>query len=408
VATETSTTLGGSDTTGSTTADTTTGETTETTVFAGTFDGEYVVGAVASMTGANAMSGLEQKWAQERAVKDINAAGGVTIDGKRMELKLKFVDDQSDSNQATACAEKLIKAEGVKVILGSTLTNMNLPIGQVCEKYKVLFITNFLWTSWAREKNWQYVIDACFTPEMASSVEFEAVKQKPQAEQPQNWCVLTEDTADGQSMGDALKANAEKYGYTVKLYETYTIGTKDFSTVILKMKQNSIDAVTMLAIPADSITFAKQLKEQDFSPKFLLGHSGIWPTEFATGLGSDSDYFCYDGFWAETLPYTGAAKLGQDYKDAHDGLDSVMIGSPYANVQVLARVMQETGSTDPATLRAAIAGHTFKDTVIGDLTFDAQGACDVPLLALQWIDGKRHVVYPKQDDLQWFVPWDER
>ena len=28
------------------------------------------------------------------------------------------------------------------------------------------------------------------------------------------------------------------------------------------------------------------------------------------GLGPDSDYICFDGFWSETLPYPYAKELG--------------------------------------------------------------------------------------------------
>jgi hypothetical protein len=34
--------------------------------------------------------------------------------------------------------------------------------------------------------------------------------------------------------------------------------------------------------------------------------------------------------------------------------------------------------------------------------------CLTPMLALQWMGGKRLPVYPKVDELKWVPPWDKR
>ncbi len=60
------------------------------------------------------MGGAEQKWAYDKAAADINAAGGVDVGGKKMELKLTYVDDKSDAVEAAAAVEKLVKVEGLK------------------------------------------------------------------------------------------------------------------------------------------------------------------------------------------------------------------------------------------------------------------------------------------------------
>ena len=53
------------------------------------------VGAIVSMTGMNAMTGAEQKWAYEQAVADINRNGGVYVKelDKKMPMNLIFADD---------------------------------------------------------------------------------------------------------------------------------------------------------------------------------------------------------------------------------------------------------------------------------------------------------------------------
>ena len=111
----------------------------------------------------------------------------------------------------------------------------------------------------------------------------------------------------------------------------------------------------------------------------------------------------------ETLPNPGAAELGQKFRDAHDGKDSVSVGLPYASVQVVVQAIERAGSYEAAKVRDEVFNGSFTGTVMGDLIFDADGICEVPLLALQWMDGERIPVWPDVGNtLQWMPPWNER
>ena len=85
------------------------------------------------------MGGAEQKWAYDKAVADINAAGGVDVGGKKLELKLTYVDDKSDSTEAAAAVEKLVKVEGLRIILSTQVSPINLAAGSAAEKYEAYY-----------------------------------------------------------------------------------------------------------------------------------------------------------------------------------------------------------------------------------------------------------------------------
>jgi len=219
------------------------------------------------------------------------------------------------------------------------------------------------------------------------------------------------DNMDGQGFGEGFEAFAEQYGYNMELQEAYTPGAKDYSSVILKFKQNDIDAVLWLGSPPDSITLVRQMKENDYAPKYLHGWKGFWTRDFPGTLGDDANYSLHDGFWSENLPYPGAKELGQAYRDAHDGQDSVSVGLPYASAQVLAQSITNADSTDPAAVRDAVWGHTFEGTAMGDVTYDEQGLASTESLALQWMDGERKIVWPADASdytLEWMPAWSER
>ncbi len=405
----TDTTAAPTDTTAAPT-DTTAAPTTETTAASsGGFDGELVIGALGTLTGMGAMNGAEHYWAYNKAVDDINAAGGVDVGGKKMELKLKWIDDKSSETEGAAAVEKLIKVEGTKVILSTQTTPINMAAAIVAEKYEAYYQQVITWTNMGREQNWKWNTLLFFSPDAVGEVPFLMAELMPEAERPKNWCILTEDNADGQALGEGVKMMADKHNINVALYQTYTPGTKDYSSIILKMKQNDVDAIVVLISAADGITFTKQMKEQNYAPKYMMGWKGFWPSEYMQGLGDMSNYVCYDAFWSESLPYPGAAELGEAYRNDHDGLDSVSIGLFYANVQILKEAIERAGSAEPAAIRDEVFGGSFPGTVMGDVQYDAGGVADIQPLGLQWMDGERVLIYPDTgNQMEWFKAWDER
>ena len=108
---------------------------------------DIVIGAINSMTGSNVLTGQEEKWAQEKAVADINAKGGVKLaDGKMHKVVLKYADDKSQPTEGAAAMEKLIKIDGIKIILSSNITPVNQAAAQVAEKYQAYYHITSSWT----------------------------------------------------------------------------------------------------------------------------------------------------------------------------------------------------------------------------------------------------------------------
>jgi ABC-type branched-subunit amino acid transport system substrate-binding protein len=96
---------------------------TETTAAGAETGDPLVIGVLNSITGVNALTGAEQKWAQEKAAEDQNAKGGILLsDGKMHPIELKFYDDKSSDTEAAAAMEKAIKTDGLKIFLSSNTT----------------------------------------------------------------------------------------------------------------------------------------------------------------------------------------------------------------------------------------------------------------------------------------------
>ena len=278
---------------------------------------EILIGAINSMTGVEAMVGLEHRWAYEQAVKDINAKGGIFVKdvGKKLPVKLVVADDQSNAAGASAAAEKLIKLDKVDFVLGSVDTAMNINGGNVAEKYKKLYVTTTFFPENFAEQKFTWVVDSFFSIAELGNSAAASLDPIPPAERPKNFCVLVEDNEDGQSFNKFGAAPVlEKYKYHVALLESYTPGSKDFSSSILRMKNANVDAIITLCSSTDGMTFIRQMKEANFAPKYVWGARGFWPIEFGEALGKDANYCISDGHWAEALGAPGSKALGDKYR----------------------------------------------------------------------------------------------
>ena len=122
---------------------------------------EIRVGAIVSITGMNAMTGAEHKWAYEQAVADINKTGGVFVRefNKKLPIKLIFADDKSSPDQGAAAMERLIRIDKIDLALSSNITPINIAAGTVCEKYKTYFQIVVSWLDFIEKEHFKWVSD---------------------------------------------------------------------------------------------------------------------------------------------------------------------------------------------------------------------------------------------------------
>jgi branched-chain amino acid transport system substrate-binding protein len=412
---------------------TTTAAGATTTAAAATGD-DIVIGAINSITGSNVLTGQDEKWAQEKAVADINAKGGVKLnDGLMHKLVLKYADDKSDPTAGAAAMEQLIKVDGLKLILSSNITPVNQAAATVAEKYGVYFDITSSWIDLASPDgsfagfiggmDLKWSTDFFEAAGTSSNNALGALKAMNPADLPTKFAVMTDNSPDGTGFGNANEAALKAAGYNVVTYEQFSAtGTPDFSSIILKFKQLGVDGMVTLIDPAGGITFLKQMKQNDWSPKFIFGYKGFWPSDFANTLGADADYVGHDGFWSESFPYPYCKELGAAYTADHNGDTSNSVGLYYAAVQILATALERAGTAEPGAVRDQVFGGTFQGTTMGDITFgsydpSAPGIAHIPFVADQWqpAEGsttpKRVVIFPQefnQGPMETFVPWNQR
>src|SRR5712692_11869989 len=193
------------------------------------------VGAVVPLTGRYGAGGAQVRAGYEIAVEHINAAGGVTVGGKKMPIELTLLDDESDATKTVARLETL-SAQGVVAYLGGFGSDLHAAAAATAEKNRV----PYLGVAFALNKVHQQAFRYLFSPFWKSPDIGQATQGLvfliPAAERPKTVAIFQEKTDWGREMATAWTEAGKAGGYQVVVSAEYAPGAKDFSDLILKAK----------------------------------------------------------------------------------------------------------------------------------------------------------------------------
>src|SRR5437870_1340851 len=96
------------------------------------------IGAVVPLTGRYAGLGAQVRAGYEIGVEQINAAGGVSVGGKKMRLELSMLDDESGPTKTVARLETLA-TQGVVVYLGGAGSDLHAAAASIAAQNKIPF-----------------------------------------------------------------------------------------------------------------------------------------------------------------------------------------------------------------------------------------------------------------------------
>ncbi|MEM3551224.1 MAG: amino acid ABC transporter substrate-binding protein [Candidatus Bathyarchaeia archaeon] len=354
---------------------------------------EILLGTHQSYTGIFAGQGTEISWTIEKAVKDINDAGGVYVAeyGRKLPLRVIILDDESDPSKAAECAEKLIKVYNVDFLISGHGATIVLPGMIKAEQYKVPCIGTFCFIEPFLEQNFEWSTLFFFDTAQGGSVPFELLVH---VNAPKTIGFVMEDSFDGKAFVGVLKGDADKYKFTVVAEEYFTPGAADVSSIILKLKTSNVEHLIHFGSPSDLVTFIRQCKELDYNWKFLMTYKSGWPVEVWNALGKDAEYICTDGFFYHTMPYKGVDELWNAFYQ-HFGKFSVGGPGPhYACIQMLCQAIETAGTLDRKTVLDTLLTKGPWDTVMGPAKFNEKHVAIFKCHGFQWRNGVLECLYP--------------
>src|SRR6185503_16376388 len=218
------------------------------------------IGAVVPLTGRYGPGGAQVRTGYELAVEQINAAGGVSVAGKKMPLELTLLDDESDATKTVSRLETLA-SQGVVGYLGGFGSDLHAAAASVAEKNKTPYLGIAFALNKIHQQGFRYLFSPFWKSPDVGKFTASLLALIPAAERPKTVAIFQEKTDWGQEMNVAWTETGKTAGWQVVVHGEYAPGAKDFSDLILKAKAANADAVFAVPTPPDGVTMIKQMKE---------------------------------------------------------------------------------------------------------------------------------------------------
>jgi len=364
-------------------------------------------------------------WDAERgftlAVEEINAAGGVNVNGQKRPFKVEVIDTRDlepgvPVSEALLALEKLILDKKADFIMGGPVrSEAALAAMPLLSKYKKVSIltTGVLTPKYhatvaANYDKYKY----CFrihgeaknlVGEMFAN--FTALKEQYGFN---NLFIIAQDVSHARGAAKVMSAVAAKKGWNVTGVEIYPTGATDFSIGLLKAKRTNSQIINIWMDMPESAILLKQWYEMKI-PALPFGSTlaaaeqpGFWKATDGKGEYTLCNVVNAGNAPSDATPWT--MKFYNAYAKrwgiAPEGLGT---SSSYMAVYVLRDAIERAGSLDPDKVVAELE-KTDLMGVYGRLRFDPKSHQVIPAAdpkegavgsILQWQNGQRVVVFPK-------------
>jgi branched-chain amino acid transport system substrate-binding protein len=335
----------------------------------GSAAGSVKVALIFPMTGDAATFGQSSKEGAELAIKEWNDKGG--INGAKIEWVIG--DDRCDAQEARNAANKVVTQDKVGFIVGAVCSSASIPISEVAGAAKVIQIsptsTNPAVTVDAKGVVKPYIYRACFIDPFQGTVMANFATNNLKAKTAA--VVLDQGNDYVRGLAEYFKAQFEKNGGKIAVWETYTKDDTDFSAVLSKVAAAKPDVFFVPDYYAKVSLIAKQAKEKGITAT-LLGGDG-WDSDQLDVKATDGGFYSnhYDPSDTRPIVVDWLKKYAAAYKDK-DGKAKVpdaLATLAYDAANLMFTGIKEAGSTDPEKVRAALDKVSF-DGVSGKITFD--------------------------------------
>ncbi|MDQ6675073.1 MAG: amino acid ABC transporter substrate-binding protein [Chloroflexota bacterium] len=348
------------------------------------------------LTGKYAALGEQVNNGYQVGVKMFNDQGGVMVKSAnaRMPLEITVLDDASDPNQTVQRLETF-NSQNVDVYFGGAGSDLHAAAAAVAEKNKIAYLGVAFGLLSIHQQGYKYLFSPFpKSPAMAKTV-FDIMDSLDP--KPTKVGLLVEKTDLGSESEALWKKEATARGYTVAVDVQYAPGAADYSSQVQQAKQAGVDALLAVPAPPDGIAIVKQLKELDVNPKLLHMIRASDNSSWAQALGKDGDYNIYCNGWSTDVKFPGNAELLQAYQQQFNKPAEGLVGTAYLMVQVLVDAVGRVATYSRDAIRDAISATKLETSVLGPVSFNADGTVNMVTIFGQWQNQKQVGVWPKDN-----------
>lgn len=296
------------------------------------------------------------------AVEMANASGGVQ--GKQLELVA--IDDACEPKQGPVAANRVVNSK-IGYVIGPVCSGAAIAAAPIYNNEGVVVVTPSATSPALTDgKNFHFLFRTIGRDDQQgpSAAKFIIDKVKPK-----KVAVLHDKQSYGQGIAAAVRADLQKAGIPVALFEGINAGDSDYSAVITKLKGAGVDFVYFGGYHPEMGLLLRQSAEQGMKAR-MMGPEGVGNPELNAIAGPAAEGMLV------TLPADFSANpnnvpIVQAFKDKKRDATGAFQMTAFAAAQSIIDGIKTVGDNP-----AKVADHLHKasvQTVIGPVSWNAQG-----------------------------------
>jgi branched-chain amino acid transport system substrate-binding protein len=312
------------------------------------------LGVLHPVTGALSYSGQQGRLGAKMAIDEINAAGGIkSLGGAKIDPTLG--DAQSTPEGGTAEVEKMNSA-GVSCIVGGYASNICLATTQAAARYDLPYVVDV------------GVADSIVNRGLKNTFRFgpgfgviaktaldNLVAINNGAGRPaQTVVIVHEDSLFGSGLAKLLNAQLPSKGFQVLDTIAHPTPTRDFNTIVLKIKAKNPDLVIPANYYNEYVLLARTMLQQHVRPKAIYSVLGGAASsyKFVKEFPDAAKYIMDCNHWFN--PLSGNAQKLKKLVEAKGQFFTYEVYLNYSCVGLIADALERAGSADRLRIIAAL------------------------------------------------------
>ena len=375
------------------------------------------LGAAVSLTGKYSTNGMHTKNGYDLGVAIINSTGGITVNGKKYKVAIKYYDDESTPARGAQLAERLINQDGVKFLLGPYGSGLTKAMAPITEKYQVPMVEANGASIGLFKKGYKYLFAILSTTEqyLQTAVALAASVHKGSGKKVRIAGAFENDPFS-QDISSGVFADAKRLGMKVVIDDKLPQDLNDMSATLTKVKALKPDLLVVSGHAKGAALAIRQIADMKVNvPMLALTHCDS--ANIIGKFGKDAEYALCASQWDRGLAYKdkyfgSAEDFAKRFEKEYKYSPPYQAAESAAAVLVYKDAFERAGSLDPKKVRDAISA-TDMQTFYGNIKFDSTGKnIAKPMVLYQVQDGEYKVVAPTEwasAKLRWPTPtWDKR
>ncbi|UCE32148.1 MAG: ABC transporter substrate-binding protein [Burkholderiales bacterium] len=351
---------------------------------------KVTIGITSALSGPLSAPGKFQMNGFRLAEEEINAAGGVSIGGRRIPIELKVYDTRGNPGEGASAMQRLATVDNVPVVLGELSSGVAAAMAPIAEDNELPLILTVPTGPSLTQQGHKFLFRVNANNAQLNRALAEFLGQ--QGWSPVAFIAWNNDAGRGGVNGMKSMLAAAKDGYV----GYFNVGEVDFSSHVSNIRASKAQAVMLLMDEEPGSLAIRQIRDAGLDVH-LVGTLAMGSDRFLKRLDAQklAGMVQYNAFPPNAdVPRIKA--FSARYKAKYGEEAHGFAAQSYDGLKLAVAAMEQAGTvTDRKAIREALAKIQY-DGVIGRVAFGDNGQASPPVYVTQWCeDGKRRILFPE-------------